>query len=97
MTNAVLPMESYRLAQYAVQVPCYICEQGNAFDAELCRHCQAPMDLARQVHLQKSHAADDCDHWLQRCWKDGVPGHVARHAFANARRDANCCCAVHFR
>jgi hypothetical protein len=53
MTNAVLPMESYRLAQYAVQVPCYICEQGNAFDAELCRHCQAPMDLARQVHLQK--------------------------------------------
>jgi len=53
MTNAVLPLDSYRLAQYAVQVPCYICEQGNAFDAELCRHCQAPMALARQVHMQK--------------------------------------------
>jgi hypothetical protein len=53
MTNTVLPLDSYRLAQYAVQVPCYICEQGNAFDAELCRHCQAPMALAHQVHSQK--------------------------------------------
>jgi hypothetical protein len=53
MTKAVLPMESYRLAQYAVQVPCYICEQGNAFDAELCRHCQAPMALAHQACSQK--------------------------------------------
>lgn len=46
MTNTVLPLDSYRLAQYAVQVPCFICEQGNAFDTELCRHCQAPMVLA---------------------------------------------------
>ncbi len=53
MTKAVLPMESYRLAQYAVQVPCYICEQGNTFDAELCRHCQAPLALAHQANSQK--------------------------------------------
>lgn len=54
MTRAVLPMESYRLAQYAVQVPCYICEQGNTFDAELCRHCQAPMAIAHQSATQKT-------------------------------------------
>ncbi|HZZ27812.1 MAG TPA: hypothetical protein VFE46_07360 [Pirellulales bacterium] len=53
MTKAVLPMDSYRLAQYAVQVSCYICGQGNAFDAELCRHCQAPMALAHQAQSQK--------------------------------------------
>lgn len=54
MTRAVLPMESYRLAQYAVQVPCYICDQGNTFDAELCRHCQAPMAVAHQAAAQKT-------------------------------------------
>src|SRR4029078_4095506 len=53
MTKVILPMESYRLAQYAVQAPCYICEQGNAFDAEICRHCQGPMALAHQAHSQK--------------------------------------------
>src|SRR5687768_12379804 len=46
-------MDSYRLAKYAVQVPCYICEQGNTFDAELCRHCFAPMALAHQANTQK--------------------------------------------
>jgi len=51
--NAVLPMDSYRLAQYAVQVPCFICESGNSFDAEVCRHCQAPMALAHQANFQK--------------------------------------------
>jgi hypothetical protein len=53
MTKVILPMESYRLAQYAVQVPCYICDQGNTFDAELCRHCQAPLALAHQARSQK--------------------------------------------
>jgi len=53
--RSVLPMESYRLAQYAVQVPCYICEGGNSFDAELCRHCCAPMALAHQANTQKVH------------------------------------------
>ncbi len=51
--KCVLPMESYRLAQYSVQVPCYVCEGPNTFDAELCRHCQAPMALAHQANTQK--------------------------------------------
>ncbi len=46
-------LDSYRLAQYAVQVPCYICEGGNSFDAEFCRHCSAPMALAHQANSQK--------------------------------------------
>lgn len=48
-----IPLESYRLAQYALQIPCYICEGPNTFDAELCRHCFAPMALAHQAHAQK--------------------------------------------
>ena len=52
--KAVLPMDSYRLAQYAVHVPCFICDGGNAFDAELCRHCQAPMAFINQASQQKT-------------------------------------------
>jgi len=48
-----LPMESYRLAHYSVQVECYVCGGGNTIDAELCRHCQAPMALAHQASSQK--------------------------------------------
>ena len=53
MTKAAVPLDSYRLAQYSVQVPCYICEGGNNHDSELCRHCQAPMALAHQATAQK--------------------------------------------
>ncbi len=52
--KGVLPMDSYRLAQYSVQVPCFICEGGNSFDTEVCRHCQAPMALAHQANLRKT-------------------------------------------
>ena len=52
--KGVLPMDSYRLAQYSVQVPCFICEGGNSFDAEVCRHCQAPMALAHQAKMRKT-------------------------------------------
>jgi hypothetical protein len=51
--HAIAPLDSYRLAQYAVQAPCYICGEGNTFDAEMCRHCQAPMALAHQANTQK--------------------------------------------
>lgn len=51
--KAVLPMDSYRLAQYTVTAPCYVCGGGNNFDAELCRHCFAPMALAHQASSQK--------------------------------------------
>jgi hypothetical protein len=53
MPKVVQPLESYRLAQYSVQVPCYVCGEGNTFDAELCRHCCAPMALAHQANSQK--------------------------------------------
>lgn len=53
MPKAVQQLESYRLAQYSVQVPCYVCGEGNTFDAELCRHCFAPMALAHQATAQK--------------------------------------------
>lgn len=53
MVKAVQQLESYRLAQYSVQVPCYVCGEGNTFDAELCRHCCAPMALAHQATSQK--------------------------------------------
>ena len=58
-SNAVLPMESFRLAQYAVEVPCYVCDGGNAFDAELCRHCHAPMALVKQAGKQQQIVAPE--------------------------------------
>ena len=54
MTKSVIqPLESYRLAQYAVPIPCYVCEAENTFDAEHCTHCLAPMALAHQANSQK--------------------------------------------
>lgn len=50
-----LELDSYRLAQYTVSCPCYICGGGNNFDAELCRHCYAPMALVHQANSQKIH------------------------------------------
>ncbi|MEX2174897.1 MAG: hypothetical protein WD872_11085 [Pirellulaceae bacterium] len=54
-THGTLEMDSYRLAAYTVPCPCYICGGGNNFDAELCRHCHAPMALAHQATTQKIH------------------------------------------
>lgn len=51
--EGAMPMDSYRLAQYAVQIPCYICGVDNTYDAELCRQCYAPMALAHQAASQK--------------------------------------------
>lgn len=51
--DAILPMESYRLAQYAIPIPCYICETENTFDSEYCQNCLAPMALAHQAASQK--------------------------------------------
>jgi hypothetical protein len=52
-TYGTIELESYRLAAYTVPCPCYICGGGNNFDAELCRHCHAPMALAHQANSQK--------------------------------------------
>jgi hypothetical protein len=51
--SGTIEMDSYRLAAYTVPCPCYICGGGNNFDAELCRHCHAPMALAHQAQSQK--------------------------------------------
>jgi hypothetical protein len=54
MSNyGTIELDSYRLAAYTVPCPCYICGGGNNFDAELCRHCHAPMALAHQANSQK--------------------------------------------
>ncbi len=47
--GVAVELDSYRLANYAAQIPCLICEQGNTLDAEVCRNCYAPMVLAHQA------------------------------------------------
>jgi hypothetical protein len=54
-TTGSLELDSYRLAAYTVPCPCYVCGGGNNYDAELCRHCHAPMALAHQAASQKIH------------------------------------------
>ncbi|MEX0713802.1 MAG: hypothetical protein WD278_15795 [Pirellulales bacterium] len=51
--QGTLPLDSYRMAEQAVQMPCYICGTDNTYDAELCRQCFAPMALAHQANAQK--------------------------------------------
>jgi len=51
--GAIIPMESYRLIEYALPVNCFICEGENTRDAEFCRYCSAPMALAHQAAEQK--------------------------------------------
>ena len=54
MTKGVIvPLETARLVEYAVPIPCYICEGQNNFDSEFCRYCSAPMALAHQASRQK--------------------------------------------
>ena len=56
MTKATIqPLESYRLVQYVVPIPCYICEAENTYDAEYCHLCLAPMALSHQANSQNVH------------------------------------------
>ncbi len=52
--GAIVPLETYRLVEYALPVPCYICEGENTYDTEYCRYCGAPMALAHQATGQKT-------------------------------------------
>jgi Double-GTPase 2 len=53
MTKAAIqPLDSYRLVQYVVPIPCYICGAENTYDAEYCHLCLAPMALAHQANSQ---------------------------------------------
>jgi hypothetical protein len=54
MTKAIYqPLESYRLVEYALPIPCYICEADNTHTAEYCHRCLAPMALAHQANSEK--------------------------------------------
>ena len=44
---------TYNLADYARQLDCYICENGNRFGAEVCRYCSAPLALAEHAQTAK--------------------------------------------
>lgn len=44
-----IALDSYELAPYSVEVPCLVCDGGNSFDLERCRHCQAPLALTYQA------------------------------------------------
>jgi hypothetical protein len=56
MTKAAIqPLDSYRLVQYVVPIPCYVCEAENTYDAEYCHLCLAPMALAHQANSQNVH------------------------------------------
>lgn len=46
-------LDSYRFANYAIQLPCFICGEDNNHDGDLCHYCQAPMSLARQASTEK--------------------------------------------
>lgn len=48
-----LELDSYRLAAYAEQIFCYICDGANTFESEYCRHCCAPMALSHQAKTHK--------------------------------------------
>ena len=86
--KGVLPMDSYRLAQYSVQVPCFICEGGNSFDAEVCRHCQAPMALGTSGESAEDAAAIGGHDRFGRRGQDRLSGHADRYAVAWPRRSA---------
>ena len=51
--DVIVPLESFRLVNYAVPVPCYVCGGENTFDSEFCHYCFAPMALAHQAACQK--------------------------------------------
>jgi hypothetical protein len=52
--GVAVELDSYRLANYAAQIPCLICERGNTLDAEVCRNCYAPMVLAHQAQSRQA-------------------------------------------
>jgi energy-coupling factor transporter ATP-binding protein EcfA2 len=47
------PMESFALVDYARQLYCHVCDGGNRFDSEFCRHCRAPLALTYQADGRK--------------------------------------------
>ena len=81
MSSVYKPLESCRIAKYAVGVPCYICGEGNSCDGELCRHCHAPLALARQASVKK---------FVRTCW-------ACSDRRGQAKRSIWACCLICFR
>ncbi|MFV1963794.1 MAG: hypothetical protein ACC628_00090 [Pirellulaceae bacterium] len=48
------PIDTYERVEYASQTSCCVCDGGNRFDAEFCRHCRAPLALTLQTDPKKS-------------------------------------------
>ncbi len=46
-TWSVQPLDSYRLSQYQLPLPCLLCGENNLIDATSCRNCTAPMEMTR--------------------------------------------------
>ncbi len=45
----IQPLDSYRLGQYQLPLPCLLCGENNLIDSTACRNCTAPMELTRIV------------------------------------------------
>ncbi len=52
-TWSVQPLDSYRLSQYQLPLPCLLCGENNLIDATSCRNCTAPMEMTRIVNEAK--------------------------------------------
>jgi len=52
ITPTIQPLQSSRLAGYALPISCYVCETDNTLDAESCTRCHAPMALAHQAAVR---------------------------------------------
>lgn len=53
----IQPLDSYRLSRCQLPIECYLCGRDNMFDADACRHCHAPMSLARGMAETKQPVA----------------------------------------
>ena len=51
--TSTVVLDSYRLAQYAQPLSCYICGEDNGFDWVRCRQCQAPLSLAQSTEKRR--------------------------------------------
>ena len=52
-TWSVQPLDSYRLGQYQLPLPCMLCGENNLIDATSCRNCTAPMEMTRIANEAK--------------------------------------------
>ncbi|MEM8679729.1 MAG: hypothetical protein AAGF97_10295 [Planctomycetota bacterium] len=49
----IQPLDSFRLSRCQLPIECHLCGHDNLFDADACRHCYAPISIARAMHDEK--------------------------------------------